>query len=195
MSVVEGVAQAMARKHRYDVRLPIHRLSTMPNATDQNAAVVLSPASHADLEQLVAIRIEAMRESLQRVGRFDPARARERFVAGFDATCTRGIEVAGELVGFVVIKDQQGELLLDHLYVKPSAQGAGIGATVLAQIFKEADELGRSIRVGALKESASNRFYQRHGFVWVRSGEFDHYYVRVSGKGVAKPGARWPAGA
>jgi GNAT superfamily N-acetyltransferase len=63
----------------------------------------------------------------------------------------------------------------------PSAQGAGIGSEVLTQIFREADEIGRPIKVGALKESASNRFYTRHGFVFVESGEFDNYYVRLNG--------------
>jgi GNAT superfamily N-acetyltransferase len=154
----------------------------MPVSTGQNTAFVLCAASDKDLEHLVTIRIEAMRESLERLGRFNPHRARERFLDGFDARNTRRIEVSGHVVGFVVVKDHQGELLLDHLYVIPSAQGAGIGSGVLTQIFKEADEVGRAIRVGALKESASNRFYTRHGFVFVESGEFDSYYVRVSGK-------------
>lgn len=128
-----------------------------------------------------------MRESLERLGRFDPERARDRFLAGFDAHSTRRIEVSGQLVGFVVIKDHRSELLLDHLYVRPSAQGAGIGSEVLTQIFREADELGSPIKVGALKESASNRFYIRHGFVFVESGEFDNYYVRIKGNAVNFP--------
>ncbi|MGK3122096.1 GNAT family N-acetyltransferase [Pseudomonas corrugata] len=152
---------------------------------DQKNAVVLRRASTSDLEDLVAIRIEAMRESLERLGRFDPDRARQRFLEGFDASNTRRIEVLGALVGFVVIKDRQSEFLLDHLYVIPSAQGAGIGTEVLTRIFKEADEIGRSIRVGALKESASNRFYIRHGFVFVESSEFDNYYVRANSKAVS----------
>jgi len=153
----------------------------MPASADQNSTVVLCAASNNDLEDLVAIRLEAMRESLERIGRFNPIRARERFLGGFDANSTRRIEVSSNLVGFVVIKDLQGELLLDHLYVIPSAQGAGIGSEVLTQIFREADEIGRPIKVGALKESASNRFYTRHGFVFVESGEFDNYYVRPNG--------------
>lgn len=148
----------------------------------QNPPVMLVPAQQNDLGPLVAIRIEAMRESLERVGRFDPVRARERFVSGFDARNTRHIEVSGERVGFVVVKHHNHELLLDHLYVRPSAQGSGIGAVVLAQIFKEADAAALPIRVGALKESASNRFYTRHGFQFVESGEFDNYYVRQNGR-------------
>lgn len=145
----------------------------------EKSAVVLRQASNSDLEALVAIRIEAMRESLERLGRFDPARARERFLVGFDAGSTRRIEVSGNLVGFVVIKIHQNGLLLDHLYVIPGAQGAGIGSKVLTLVFKEADDVGLPIKVGALKESASNRFYTRHGFVFVESGEFDNYYVRA----------------
>lgn len=121
-----------------------------------------------------------MRESLERVGRFDPVRARERFLSGFEARNTHCIEVSGERVGFVVVKHRHSELLLDHLYVRPSAQGSGIGSVVLTQIFNVADTAALPIKVGALKESASNRFYIRHGFQFVESSEFDNYYVRQS---------------
>jgi len=147
-------------------------------ALNQNPPVVLVPTQQSDLDDLVAIRIEAMRESLERVGRFDPVRARERFASGFDARDTRYIEVCGERVGFVAVQRHSNEFLLDHLYVRPGAQGLGIGAAVLIQIFKEADNAALPIKVGALKESASNRFYTRHGFQFVESSEFDNYYVR-----------------
>ncbi|MEN2397108.1 GNAT family N-acetyltransferase [Pseudomonas halotolerans] len=138
----------------------------------------LIPAQQSDLDDLVAIRIEAMRESLERVGRFDPVRARERFLGSFEPGCTRHIVVTGERVGLVVIKRHDNELLLDHLYVRPGAQGSGVGSAVLSQIFKEADAAALPVRVGALKESASNRFYIRHGFQLVESGKFDNYYLR-----------------
>ena len=152
----------------------------MPVAPNQNFPVILVPAQPSDVENLVAIRIEAMRESLERVGRFDPVRARERFLGGFDARNTHYIEVSGERVGFVVVKHHHNELLLDHLYVRPSAQGSGVGAAVLTQIFKEAEAAALPVKVGALKESASNRFYTRHGFQFTESSEFDNYYVRQS---------------
>src|SRR5471030_1127212 len=134
----------------------IVRAQMMPVSPDQNPSLVLVPAQQNDLDPLVAIRIEAMRDSLERVGRFDPVRARERFVSGFEAHSTRYIEVAGDRVGFVVVKHHPDQLVLDHLYVRPSAQGAGVGAAVLAQVFKEADAAALPIKVGALKESASN---------------------------------------
>lgn len=139
---------------------------------------MLTPANAADAEALVAIRIEAMRESLERIGRFDAARARERFVSGFAPEHTRWIEVGSERVGFVVVKPVDGGLMLDHLYLRPVHQGRGIGAAVLARVFHDADAAQLALRVGALRESAANRFYLRHGFTLVEQAEFDNYYVR-----------------
>ncbi|MEB0045623.1 MULTISPECIES: GNAT family N-acetyltransferase [unclassified Pseudomonas] len=160
----------------------------MPDTPLQNHAIILVVAQPQDAEKLVAIRIEAMRESLERVGRFDSVRVRERFLHGFEASNTRHIDVSAERVGFVVLKHQPTELLLDHLYVKPSAQGSGIGSAVLAQVFQEADAVSLPVRVGALKESASNRFYLRHGFQLVARGEFDNYYVRPCGSAADSTG-------
>lgn len=147
-------------------------------------AFELVPATADDAEALVALRIAAMRESLERLGRFDPQRARDRFLAGFEPACTRHVVVEGERVGFVVVRERPAagaggrELLLDHLYVLPAHQGRGLGAGVLARVFAQADAQGLPVRVGALRGSDSNRFYRRHGFVPVEETEFDLYYVR-----------------
>jgi GNAT superfamily N-acetyltransferase len=131
-----------------------------------------------EAEALAALRVLAMRESLERIGRFDPLRARERFLSGFSPQHTRHILVAGERAGFVVVKPEGDALLLDHLYVDPRFQNRGVGAQVLAAVFAEADAKGLPLRVGALRGSDANRFYLRHGFVLEKMGEWDNYYVR-----------------
>jgi GNAT superfamily N-acetyltransferase len=142
--------------------------------------ISFSVASEQDFDELVALRIDAMRESLERIGRFDPDRARERFRSGFSPQHTRHIFVGGDRVGFVVVKPHESGLLLDHLYIHPDFQGRGIGAAVLTKIFEEADAARLPLRVGALRESDSNRFYIRHGFQKVdEEDEWDIYYVRV----------------
>lgn len=141
-------------------------------------AFTLEPAQLADLEALVTIRIDAMRESLTRIGRFDPDRARERFASGFDPRATRHISCGGERVGFVVVKQQQSGLLLDHLYLRPSAQGQGLGSAVLNAVIAEAAARGQVLFVGALRDSAANRFYERHGFQKTGESEWDVYYQR-----------------
>ena len=142
------------------------------------ALVSFEPAAAADAEGLVAIRIAAMRASLERIGRFDPQRARDRFLATFDPAHTRHIVVDAERIGFVVLRPQGDEWLLDHLYVLPSHQGRGIGAAVLRDVFARVDAQGRALRVGALRESRANRFYARHGFELVERTEWDNYHRR-----------------
>jgi len=88
-----------------------------------------------------------MRESLEQVGRFDPTRARERFLSGFSPKHTRRILHSGEEVGFFVVKPEVNELLLDHLYVRPKHQGRGIGSAVLSMVFAEAEKAGLAVRV------------------------------------------------
>lgn len=139
--------------------------------------IVLVPAQQDDAEQLVALRIAAMRDSLTRVGRFDPQRARMRFLSGFVPAQTRHIEVAGRRVGLVTVKAAADALLLDHLYLHPDSQGEGIGAMVLARIIDEARAQGLPLKVGALRDSDANRFYLRHGFKLVGQEEFDNYYL------------------
>ena len=140
--------------------------------------ITYEPAAADDLDALVELRIEAMRESLQRLGRFDPARARERFASSFDPAHTRHVLVNGARVGFVVVKPHAEGLLLDHLYLRPAQQGQGIGGSVLADVLADADARHLPVHVGALRESASNRFYTRHGFHQVGESEWDIYYRR-----------------
>ena len=139
--------------------------------------IALIPVHPDDAEQLVALRINAMRDSLIRIGRFDPQRARERFLSGFVPAQTRHIAVAGRRVGFVAVKPQADALLLDHLYLHPDSQGEGIGAIVLARVIAEARAQGLPLKVGALRDSDANRFYLRHGFKLVGQEEFDNYYL------------------
>ena len=146
--------------------------------------LALAPASEDDFESLLSLRLAAMRESLQRVGRFDPQRARERLSRAFEPAHSRHILLAGESVGFVVVLPMVDHLLLDHLYVAPQAQGRGIGSWVMAQVLVEADRLPLPVRVTALKLSDANRFYQRHGFVLQLASEWDLHYLRPAQAGL-----------
>ncbi|WGY72985.1 GNAT family N-acetyltransferase [Burkholderia cepacia] len=143
--------------------------------------LTFAPTTQSDAETLVAIRIAAMRDSLERIGRFDPQRARDRFLASFDPALCRFIEADGARAGFYVIRPNDDHWLLDHLYIVPAHQGKGIGAAVLREIFARADAQRMIVRVGALRGSASNRFYERHGFVRSDEAEWDIYYVREPG--------------
>lgn len=148
------------------------------------SAITLESVSAEDAESLATLRVEAMRESLERIGRFDPQRARARFLGRFEPQFTRAIVQDGRRVGFAVVKPDPDGLLLDHLYIDPSHQNRGIGAAVLQVVFAEADASCANVHVGALRGSDSNRFYRAHGFEMTREAEFDIYYMR-------RPGRKW----
>ncbi|MFM0305882.1 GNAT family N-acetyltransferase [Paraburkholderia sediminicola] len=140
--------------------------------------LAFASTTHSDVETLIQMRIDAKRESLKRIGRFDPERARARFLSSFDPALCKFIVVDGASVGFVLTRPAEDHLLLDHFYVLPEHQGNGIGSKVLTAILVEADSRSIAVRLGALRDSDSNRFYQRHGFVRTKETEWDIYYVR-----------------
>ena len=80
------------------------------------------------------------RESLERVGRFDPARARvavsERLLC---PSAHAGSFRRASASGLSSFKPIDSGLLLDHLYLSPAAQGQGIGGAALKIVFAEAD--------------------------------------------------------
>jgi len=148
--------------------------------TDISLRLSLQPVLAGDFEDMLALRIDAMRPSLERVGRFDLARSRERLAAGFFPQYMRHILLDGERVGFFTLKPEgtEGEmaLRLDHLYLRSKASGQGIGAWVLNQVLAQARERGLAVRLTALKESDANRFYLRNGFVLQGEEGVDLHY-------------------
>jgi len=91
------------------------------------AAFVLDPARAGDFEALLALRLRAMRVSLERLGRYDEQRARARLAEGFDPAHTQHIVVDGQRVGFLVLKTLSHAMRLNHFYIDPAFQGHGIG--------------------------------------------------------------------
>lgn len=133
-----------------------------------------------DFDALVELRLEAMRESLEALGRFDRDRSVERFRASFVPADTRRMLYDGNLVGFYSVTTETDHLHLRHLYVKLGHQHRGLGSHAMREIIKRSIETELPIRLGALKGSRSNDFYQRHGFVVTAEDEWDTYYERAS---------------
>jgi GNAT superfamily N-acetyltransferase len=133
----------------------------------------------ADLDDgafLAEIRVRAMQPSLEAIGRFDPVRARTRFLERYSANQTQKIIVDDDVVGFFVVENRGDHLWLDHLYIDPKHQGLGFGARVLNYIKDLAQGNNLSVCLGALRGSQSNQFYQTHGFVKTTEEEWDIYY-------------------
>ena len=135
-------------------------------------AVTLAPVADADFEAMLALRIAALRESLERLGRFNPDVARTRLKSQFHPEWMHHLMVDGERVGYFTVEPRDGELRLHHLYLAPAAQGQGIGAWVIDQLKAR----GLPISLAALKHSRANDFYRRHGFHVVEEQDVDFEY-------------------
>lgn len=144
----------------------------------QPGRISFEPVSSEDFEELLALRIAAMRESLEKLGRFDPERARARLRQSFHPEHSEFILLDGQRVGFSTLRPEGAGLRLDHLYVHPACQSLGVGSYVLLRLLAAADTAQKQVSLGALRGSDSNRFYQRHGFVQTGEDEWDIYYAR-----------------
>jgi GNAT superfamily N-acetyltransferase len=145
-----------------------------------STTLVYTPVTDGDLEALADLRAEAMRDSLERVGRFDPDRARQRLRDGWAPAHTWSIEFEGSRAGFYTLRPVDGGLKLDHLYILPAFQNLGLGSRVMQRIAAQADEARLAIHLGALRDSPSNAFYQRHGYTKTGEDPWDIYYVRCA---------------
>lgn len=158
------------------------------------APFTLESATAEEFEPLLALRLRAMRPSLEALGRFDPARARERFASTFAPQFTRHVVVQGVRVGCITLRPAAGALHLDHLYLEPAQQGQGLGAALMRWAKAKADAHRWPLVLTALKRSAANGFYQRHGLVAVGEGEWDIEYRREPAPSPLEVVAAWWSG-
>jgi GNAT superfamily N-acetyltransferase len=134
--------------------------------------------TEADFEPLLAIRIEVMREHLERVFRYKPSRARRIFREHFDEPGMRTILVEGKLSGCVALRRRSEETHIDSFYLARRYHNRGLGAAILKVLLDEADAIGLPIRLDVLQGSPAGRFYERHGFVRIGEDEIEVHYER-----------------
>ena len=139
--------------------------------------ITISDAGDTDPSQLAAIRVEAMRPSLEAVGRFDPDRARNRFLDTYDPANTHILHAGNDVIGVFVVRTHPEHLYLDHIYIRPSHQACGLGRRIVHSVQDRARKLGLPVRLVAIHGSRANAFYRSCGFLLERSDDLDNYYV------------------
>lgn len=135
----------------------------------------------ADFEPLLALRIDVMREHLERVFRYQPARARRIFREHFDEPGLRLILIGGQRAGCVAFRAAGDCLKVDSFYLERRHHNAGLGSAILKVLLAEADALGLPVRLEVLHGSPATRFYGRHGFVKLAEDDIEAEYERPVG--------------
>ncbi|MFD3589417.1 GNAT family N-acetyltransferase [Streptomyces sp. NPDC058683] len=139
----------------------------------------MRPASPVDVEAVAELRAVVLRDDLERLGRYDPRRVRQRLRDGFDAAHTWVIEAGGAFAGCVALRPAADAHWLEHFYLAPHVQGAGIGSGVLRELLERCDRDGVRVRLNVLRGSAAQRLYERHGFTVETEDPVDVFMVRT----------------
>src|SRR6185312_183204 len=135
-------------------------------------------ASVADVEAVAELRAVVLRADLERLGRYDEHRVRQRLREGFAPRYTWIVVIEGTFAGCVALRPAADGHWLEHFYLDPERQGIGIGTAVLVRLLEECDRAGRTVRLNVLQGSPARRLYERHGFVVEAEDGVDVFMVR-----------------
>jgi len=150
---------------------------------DRTVEWVLRPAESADVEVIAELRAVVMRPDLERLGRYDEHRVRQRLRDSFSPRHTSVIVADGAFAGCVTVRPAEDGRWLEHFYLAPGVQGRGLGTAVLRTLLKRTDADGVPVRLNVLQGSAARRLYERHGFTVDVQDPVDVYMVRRPGAG------------
>jgi predicted N-acetyltransferase YhbS len=156
----------------------------------------LLPAAPDDVEVIAELRAAVMRPDLERLGRYDEHRVRQRLRDSFAPEHTSVVVTAdGAFGGCVTVRPveagqrdgQRGGQWLENFYLAPVLQGRGLGSAVLRTLLDRTDAAGDPVRLHVLQGSAARRLYERHGFTVEAQDPIDIRMVR-------RPPERTPVG-
>lgn len=137
---------------------------------------VLRPAVATDAAWIAELRAVVMRPDLERLGRFDPVRVRERFLAAFEPEQTYVIHSDGVDAGVIAVRPEADARWVEHFFIAPAHQGKGLGGAVLRHVMAASvDE--RPFRLDVLQGSPARRLYERHGFILESEDPVDVFMV------------------
>ncbi|MEU6819914.1 GNAT family N-acetyltransferase [Streptomyces atriruber] len=140
----------------------------------------LRSARTTDIEPIAELRAIVMRPDLERLGRFDPHRVRQRLRDSFSPKHTCVIESGGGFAGCVTLRPAADGQWLEHFYLDPRLQGRGLGSTVLGALLERTDAEGATVRLDVLQGSPARRLYERHGFAVETEDPVDVFMVRAA---------------
>lgn len=141
----------------------------------------IRPASVSDVEAVAELRAVVLRADLERLGRYDGQRVRQRLRDGFGPAHTWVIEVGGAFAGCVALRPAEDAHWLEHFYLAPPLQGGGIGSAVLRRLLEWCDHRDLLVRLNVLQGSPARRLYERHGFSVETEGPVDVFMARRPG--------------
>ncbi|MFI1153366.1 GNAT family N-acetyltransferase [Streptomyces sp. NPDC020817] len=143
----------------------------------------LRSALSSDVETIAELRAIVMRRDLERLGRFDAHRVRQRLRDSFSPRYTSVVLAGDAFAGSVTLRPAEDGWWLEHFYLDPALHGRGLGSAVLHSLLRRTDADGAPVRLNVLQGSPARRLYERLGFTVVAEDPVDVFMLR-------QPGAR-----
>ncbi|WP_149552082.1 GNAT family N-acetyltransferase [Streptomyces marokkonensis] len=138
----------------------------------------LRPATASGVEAVAEPRAVVLRADLERLGRYDARRVRQRLRDGFGPAHTWVTEAGGAFGGCVAPRPAADRHWLEHFYLAPEHQGGGIGSDVLRHLPARCDRDGGAVRPNVLRGGPARRLYERYGFTPETEDPVDVFMVR-----------------
>ncbi|NGN69231.1 GNAT family N-acetyltransferase [Streptomyces sp. A7024] len=135
----------------------------------------LRGAVREDVETIAELRATVLRPDLERLGRYDEHRVRQRLRDHFSPRDTSIITVGGDTAGCVALRPADDSQWLEHFYLAPRHQGRGLGSAVLRELLEGTDA---TVRLQVLQGSPARRLYERHGFAVEHEDPVDVFMIR-----------------
>ena len=126
----------------------------------------LRHATKADRDFLYALHVRALRDYVEATWGWDEEFQRQHFDDRFDPATLQIIQVNGEDVGMLRVRNRADDLFLVSIQVDPDWQGRGIGSSIIQDLIGKAGT--KPVTLAVLKANPrAFALYQRHGFAVV----------------------------
>lgn len=128
--------------------------------------VLVRPATAADVGALQELALAAYGHYVARIGG-RPGPMDSDYAALVQAGLVWVADSAGEVVGLVVLREEDDHVLVENVAVAPGRQGRGVGSRLLAHAEDRARAAGRGeVRLYTHEAMHENlAYYARRGFV------------------------------
>jgi ribosomal protein S18 acetylase RimI-like enzyme len=145
------------------------------------------PTTETDYEEFKLLRQSVMREHVERQGLpWRQWREDEFHKELFDKPGLQVILYKGERIGFVGVREEAGNVIIDRLVIAPAYQRKGIGTDVMQKIIADPSSRGKCLTLDVLKMNPARRLYERLGFILISEDEELAYYRRCASATTSK---------
>lgn len=144
--------------------------------------VTLHQSEASDVERIAELRAIVLYDDLNRLGRYDEVRVRQRLRDSFDPGHTWLIRTEeSDFIGCIAFKPKGEGFLLEHFYIHPDYQGRGAGRKLLQHFLNQKQVQGKTVTLNVLQGSPARRLYERFGFQVDSEDDVDVFMSAIAG--------------